>query len=187
MYGQAPPPLCAYSDRVQKAGQLVAAPTGGDGIAGRRGRRPLQVHHGGSCFQGRRLPPLRGSMYRDDNLKSSATTGRIKGGAKAPPLPIQGWGPGEGKDGIPSPGVLSLFVHFLFARAKRKWTLTRQVRTIRSGGWQSPPRWARGVAAGGGRPLPYRELRGRNISGNLTFPACGAIITDEKGELGIPG
>ena len=26
---------------------------------------------------------------------------------------------------IPSPGVLSLFVHFLFARAKRKWTLTR--------------------------------------------------------------
>jgi hypothetical protein len=26
---------------------------------------------------------------------------------------------------IPSPGVLSLFVHFLFARAKRKWTLSR--------------------------------------------------------------
>jgi hypothetical protein len=25
---------------------------------------------------------------------------------------------------IPSPGVLSLFVHFLFARAKRKWTPT---------------------------------------------------------------
>jgi hypothetical protein len=26
--------------------------------------------------------------------------------------------------GFNSPGVLSLFVHFLFARAKRKWTLT---------------------------------------------------------------
>ena len=34
---------------------------------------------------------------------------------------------------IPSPGVLSLFVHFLFARAKRKWTPSRPVNTIKTG------------------------------------------------------
>ncbi|MBR2583159.1 MAG: hypothetical protein IKD61_07175, partial [Oscillospiraceae bacterium] len=33
---------------------------------------------------------------------------------------------------IPSPGVLSLFVHFLFARAKRKWTPTRPVNKIKT-------------------------------------------------------
>ena len=38
---------------------------------------------------------------------------------------------------IPSPGVLSLFVHFLFARAKRKWTPTGANRCV------LPPSFAR--------------------------------------------
>ena len=46
---------------------------------------------------------------------------------------------------IPSPGVLSLFVHFLFARAKRKWTLTSPVKTTNTGG-SSPPRFIRSSA-----------------------------------------
>ena len=44
----------------------------------------------GSRIQGRRLPPLRGGLYRGENLKDSTTTGRIKGGEKSPPLSFQG-------------------------------------------------------------------------------------------------
>ena len=80
--------------------------------------------------QVRRLPHLRKCPSLACISQICTTTGRIKGGEKSPPLPIQGWGLGEGKDGIPSPSVPSLFVHFLFARAKRKWTPTRQNRHL---------------------------------------------------------
>ena len=67
---------------------------------------------------------------------------------------------------IPSPGVLSLFVHFLFARAKRKWTPTR-TKGHRSG---------------------QRDTgRSADEASGLTNPKRETIITSEKGELGIPG
>ena len=118
----------AFSHRTMfLAGAAVAAPVSlwGDGTS----KTPSpKCENAGPRNQELRLQLLRKYHLLADCSQVSTTTGRIKGGEKSPPLPIQGWGPGEGKDGIPSPGVLSLFVHFLFARAKRKWTLSKFVK-----------------------------------------------------------
>ena len=68
----------------------------------------------------------------------------------------------RGESEIPSPNVLSLFVHFLFARAKRKWTLTRSQKTHRPSSVTASP-----------CHLPPRKGKS-GPSGNCGFASPGA-------------
>ena len=75
---------------------------------------------------------------------------------------------------IPSPGVLSLFVHFLFARAKRKWTPTRPFSSkstlteIRQGAFGLCCVWV-GVCRVNGDPCGESGLREDLCSGDDAF------------------
>ena len=83
---------------------------------------------------------------------------------------------------IPSPGVLSLFVHFLFARAKRKWTPTslpvrhRAVISTSSTASGPPSPQGEGFArAAGSRPCE-RDIQKQ---GRLLPPLRGTFFRNE--------
>ncbi|MBR2582336.1 MAG: hypothetical protein IKD61_02965 [Oscillospiraceae bacterium] len=105
---------------------------------GRRPRRPAsraktKAAQRRARVQGRRLPPLRRSLFGGRGLPPPHRDREDQRRGEVPSFVVSRMGSRGREIEIPSPGVLSLFVHFLFARAKRKWTLTNRVNTIRAG------------------------------------------------------
>ncbi len=72
--------------------------------------------------KGLRLQPLREALFGgvDPSIRYNDRVDQRRG--EIPSFVVSRMGSRGREIEIPSPGVLSLFVHFLFARAKRKWT-----------------------------------------------------------------
>ena len=119
--------------------------------------------------------PARMAFRRPKALKPVQRRGVSKEG-KSPSfvVSIRGFPKGGRNRNLPPFGVLSLFVRFLFARAKRKWTLTRPFSSkstlteIRQGAFGLCCVWV-GVCRVNGDPCGESGLREDLCSGDDAF------------------